>query len=355
MNKFILKVFYLFILFSKIKFWKILRLNKKGAKNIIWIYQSYPKNIFRYIRGNSFLNDIALVNGFVENNVDFELIIGPSIGKKSKRNIFYTISKEFNHFNFPNHSSIILSVVSELENQGNKLFPSLNELKYWENKSYMHKQFDLLGINTPNTVVVESKAQFELLKQSLNFPCLMKECNSAGSLGVYKVNSLMELESLVDSKMKQGMYEFLIQSLIDMRKDIRVTVVGDEIVLHYWRLNQAKEWKPTSTGHGSKVDFVSFPEHWREEIVNSMKKLGLRTGAFDVTWQKDDLSTKPIILEVSPSYMPNPPIPEKFMELSYSTYKKKLTFTNSYPSEYIKVVFNIKRKVVDLYLKETND
>jgi glutathione synthase/RimK-type ligase-like ATP-grasp enzyme len=352
MSKLILKVVYLFVLFSKINFLKIFKLNKKGSKNVIWIYQSYPKEFFRYIRGNSFLNDMALINAFITKGEEFELIIGPRIDKKSSRNIYYTISKEFNLFHLPNHSSMILCIVEELENQGNTLFPSLHELIFWENKSYMHKQFDLLGINTPKTVVVESKLQFDSIKSSLEFPCLMKECNSAGSLGIYKVNSLNELDSLVDTKMKQGMYEFLIQSLIDMRKDIRVTIVGEEIVLHYWRLNQEKEWKPTSTGHGSKVDFISFPEQWRNDLVLSMKRLGLRTGAFDVTWQGDELSTKPIILEVSPAYMPNPPIPSKFKDISYASYKKKLTFSKSYPTEYIKLVFEIKQKVVNLYLNE---
>ena len=352
MNKLILKIFYFIILFRKIKWIKINRLNVKGSKNVIWIYQSYPKRPIKYLSSNSFLNDMALINGFINLNEQFELVIGPKIGNINNRNIYYTISKEFNHFNLPNHSAMIVNVVAELENQRNKLFPSLEELKYWENKSYMHKKFEELGINTPKTIVVESPDHYQKIRKKLNFPCLMKECNSAGSLGVYKVNSINELDELVSSKYQQGMYEFLIQSLIDMRKDIRVTIVDEEIVLHYWRLNQSKEWKPTSTGHGSKVDFISFPEKWRVDIINSMKKLNLRTGAFDVTWEKDDLESSPIILEVSPAYMPNPAIPSKWKDMSYSDYKKKLSFENTYLEEYIKIVFEIKFKVINTYLKK---
>lgn len=355
MNKLILKLIYLYVLLTKIRFWKILNLKKKRSENIIWIYQSYPKGILIYLLGNSFLNDLALINAFCAKNLEFELVIGPKIGMKSGRHIFYTITKEFNIFQLQNHASSIINIIAELESQGNTLYPSLHELKYWENKSHMHKQFEILGIHTPNTIIVSSKEQFESIQDNLIFPCLMKECNSAGSLGVHKVNNLEELVSLVEIKMEQGISEFLIQELIDMRKDLRVILVGDKIVLHYWRLNEDKEWKPTSTGHGSKVDFISFPESWREEIVNSIGKLGLRTGAFDITWNEDDLNTKPIILEVSPAYMPNPPIPKKYTNISYSSYKRKLTFASSYPKEYIEIVFSIKRLVVNSYLKYPKD
>ena len=30
-----------------------------------------------------------------------------------------------------------------------------------------------------------------------------------------------------------------------MKRDLRVIIVNDEIVLHYWRINNSAEWKPT--------------------------------------------------------------------------------------------------------------
>ena len=110
------------------------------------------------------------------------------------------------------------------------------------------------------------------------------------------------------------------QQLINMRKDLRVILVGGEIVHYYWRINLSGEWKPTSTSFGSKVDFGNFPEQWRQHIIDTFKKLELTAGAFDITWEGDDLSQEPLYLEVSPVFQPNPKI--EMRDKSYAYFKK---------------------------------
>jgi glutathione synthase/RimK-type ligase-like ATP-grasp enzyme len=351
MTKVINKIVYLFILLLKIKWIKIISLYNSDSVNVIWIYQNAPKNFISYIKSNAFLNDAALIHSFIDNNKSFKIIIGSNVGGLSNKKIFYNISKLFNVFGFTNHSSTIIGVIDELEKQNNILFPSLKELKYWENKSYMHRSFDNLKIPSPKTWIVSKPKDIDSIDAEIKYPCLMKECNSSGSLGLHKTGSAKELKDIILKQNSTGKYEFLVQELVNMRKDLRVIFVDGEIVLHYWRINKSDNWRPTSTGHGSNVDFYSFPENWHEEIVSICKKLDIRTGAFDITWENDDLSTKPLILEVSPSYMPNPKIPEKWSNISYSDYKKKITFKNSYVKEYIDIVFNIKLKVVNSYFK----
>jgi hypothetical protein len=352
MNRKILKIFYFIGLLMKVDWFKILKLYKKNSENILWVYQRAPGGLRAYFFDNTFLNDLALVQSFVKSNTNFNLRIGLNIGNTSGKNIFYTISKDFNVFGLPNHSASLIHVVKELQKQNNTLFPSLNELLYWENKSYMHRKFDELNINCPKTWIVEKPEDIEFIKADLVFPCLLKECNSSGAAGVFEVKDYISLFNLINKKNQEGKYEFLVQLLINMRKDLRVIIVGEEIVLHYWRINESLEWKPTSTGHGSKVDFITFPNKWREKIVYVLKSLELRTGAFDITWQNDDLDTEPIFLEVSPSYMPNPSIPEKWKDIPYSEFKNKLSFKNSYQNEYINIVFKIKQKLVKVYLNK---
>ena len=67
--------------------------------------------------------------------------------------------------------------------------------------------------------------------------------------------------------------KLILQRLLNMRRDLRVILVGNEIILHYWRINLSDEWKPTSTGFGSQVDFENFPENWRSWIIDSFNKL----------------------------------------------------------------------------------
>ena len=122
----------------KVEWFKIIKLNKKNSDNILWVYQLAPGGLRTYFFDNAFLNDLALVQSFINSNTSFELKIGLKIGNTSGNNIFYTISKDFNFFGLPNHSATLIHVVEELEKQNNTLFPSLNELKYWENKSFMH-------------------------------------------------------------------------------------------------------------------------------------------------------------------------------------------------------------------------
>jgi hypothetical protein len=134
-----------------------------------------------------------------------------------------------------------------------------------------------------------------------------------------------------------------------MRADLRAIVVGDRVVLHYWRRNTAAEWRPTSTSRGSVVDFWNFPEQWRSAIVDAVRKLGLRTGALDIAWEKDDTLTPPLILEVSPVYQPNPEPPPRYRHMPYYEYKKKCFVPGSYFVKYIDTVFSIKKKLYDLY------
>jgi hypothetical protein len=136
-----------------------------------------------------------------------------------------------------------------------------------------------------------------------------------------------------------------------MRKDLRVILVGSEIILYYWRINNQQEWLPTSTGYGSSVDFDFFPEKWRNYIIDSFKKLEVRTGAFDICWEKDDLETNPLILEVSTLYQPNPR-PKSLGLINYGKWKKSLSFSkNGYIYSHIETIFDIQEKFIKNLLK----
>ena len=141
---------------------------------------------------------------------------------------------------------------------------------------------------------------------------------------------------------------FLVQQLLNMRRDLRVTIVGKNIVHFYWRINNADEWKPTSTGHGSSVDFVNFPEKWREFIIEQFLKFKIVSGAFDIAWENDDLSTTPLILEVSPTYQVNPVTTNSDHLQAYGKYKKYSIYgEKSYLNQYITQTFGVIDKIVD--------
>jgi len=132
-----------------------------------------------------------------------------------------------------------------------------------------------------------------------------------------------------------------------MRRDLRVICVGDEIVHYYWRINNDKDWKPTSTGKGSSVDFEFFPEQWRDFILSEFKKFNIPTGAFDVAWENDDLNTQPLILEVSPTYQVNPKVSNPKHLEAYGKFKNNPGFgKNNYVYQYIMQTHAIIKKII---------
>ena len=299
--------------------------------------------------GANLLNDLALFKALSDSNCSFRLVLGSKIGPVIGKNIVYSISEQFNLFGFADHTYQLFNTIQYLEQQGNKLYPPSKEALYWENKGFMHKEFERLRISTPKTKIFSNTSEID---GSIDFPALLKEIHSAGSLGVIKVENFEDLKKEVEKRVLKSQKEFILQELLHIRRDLRVTLVDGKIVHHYWRINTAKDWKPTSTGHGSKVDFKSFPEHWRQEIEDTFAKLNLVTGAFDIAWQNDNLDTKPLFLEISPSYMPNPPIPEKLAaSTTYLEYKNSLFPIPKYTIDYADLVIKLKKLVLNSYIE----
>jgi glutathione synthase/RimK-type ligase-like ATP-grasp enzyme len=338
-----------YLLIKLFPWFKFLKAQNSKSDIIIWIFPSFPKNIFSYISSSMFVKDLATINYHIKNKIPFKIVFGKNIGKYNNKKIYFSLGQYFNFHGFKNHTSVVHYLSNQLEQQGNILVPNSKEILYWENKLYMHQKFDELGIKTPISEILLTNNLPN--NNSLNFPFLLKIPHSASSAGVFKIDNQLELYKLLSETFIADNPEIIKQELLNIKKDLRVTLVGEEIVLHYWRVNESKEWKPTSTSHGSKVDFITFPEKWRTHIVETFKKTGLSTGAFDVTWQNDDLETEPYFLEVSPTYSPNPNTePEKY-GVTYSQFKKKLKLNNSYLESYIKLVFAITEKHLN-FLKE---
>lgn len=345
---------FLIYLYKKLEWKKLFKLYSSESDIILWIPTSNFIEFVKYFLGTSNnLHDCAILNYFTKNNLNFRIIIGlRTIGNLSGKNIYYTPTKLINYASLYNYTALMHTVLLELKNQGNKLFPPYEEILWWENKAFMHQKFDELSINEPKTDLIDVFdfiSNLNTRAEGLTFPFLIKELHSASAMGVYKVASSNELVELLNNFIKRGVYQVLFQELINMRKDLRVILLDNEIILHYWRINNKTEWMPTSTGYGSDVDFHNFPESWRQVIIDAFKKTGLTTGGFDITWQNDDLSTAPIFLEISPLYQPNPSPSKNYINKPYHLFKKSLFGEDPYYKKYIDLVFHIKINIFNHY------
>ena len=318
----------------------------RSSSNLVWIYPS--GSIFRFwnylVKSNTFFHDLALVSELARIDGRFRIVIGKRAKFKCGDVVHYTISDFFDSKTSSNYSQEIILKIQELENKGCIPCPGLNEVKLWENKSWMHKEFDRLSINHPRTEIRKKL----ISETSFSFPFLIKEVHSSGSKGVYEVKNVDDIKKY--KTVKNDDNPVLYQELLQMRKDLRVILVNGRIFLHYWRINQSENWRPTSTSHGSKVDFDFFPEKWRNQIISDFMKFRCASGAFDIAWQNDDLESQPYILEFSPFFMPNPRPSDKFANRPYSDYKRTLFSKEPYFKSYVDSIYLIKHETLQYYL-----
>lgn len=340
------RLFRLWYCLSKIN-WLAFYKNYSRKEGVIIVIPGIVKNYFI----NSLELDLLNIAVLLKLNQKIKLHINNNFGSYTNRRICYNPSDLFNTSNTLSNAEHLSHLAHEAENKQNKIFLSSYEILFWENKEFMHQKFEELNIRTPRTAIANTTSVN--INKNYRFPLLVKELHSHASLGVHKCNSENELNLLIsDPLFIKNNDKIIIQELLNIRKDLRVILCGDEILLHYWRINKGTEWKPTSTSHGSDVDFISFPEKWRNYIIENFKKLQITTGAFDVAWENDDLDTEPYFLEVSPSYQPNPSIDLTEKEYSYGQFKKKILFNNSWDKLYIDCVFTIKQKLINSWLSK---
>jgi hypothetical protein len=321
--------------------------NKKETEYIVWAPNFFSLSFFT---GDNFLKVFFTYYYLRRYGREATIYTRQDIGQFNKKKIIYFGGEFYNVFGFNNYLNALILISETLEEQNNLVFPSSQEVRLWENKAYMHSVFERLGIRTPISNVYNID-DFDLSCVE-QFPLLVKEEHSCSAKGVYKIVSREQLESLIfDEQFQRMNRKVILQELLNIRRDLRVILVDDEIVLHYWRVNLSKEWKPTSTGHGSKVDFVFFPEQWRQWIIDSFKKLEIKTGAFDIAWQDDDLNTEPYILEVSPFYQPNPRPLRDYNLMNYGKWKKSIQVRDSYQLGMVNVIAEIQSKFVKKFIK----
>ena len=340
--KLVNKIFILVFALLRLSWFKTLNKYNKRSVNVIWLIKNYSlKSFFN----NDFLNDLALLNAVVNTVHDYRVVLGPRIGGFTSSNIFYNISRQLNYFNLSGDSLTLHHIVSNLELQGNLCMPSSDECRCWENKYEMYNLLISHEIAIPNSTVVLRENVLEALKT--NYPKIIKNGFLSGGEGVFSVESDTEAQSVLNNPKLINCKLLIIQDRVNMRKDIRVIVIGKEVVLHYWRLNTANEWKKTSTSSGSNVDFEYIPTYLSEYLIEATLKLGWSSAAYDVAYNNDNSNSQPLILEVSAAFMPNPPVRYNYRALQYSKYKTSLRTFLIYNWDYVKVNFTLKSKLVD--------
>ena len=196
--------------------------------------------------------------------------------------------------------------------------------------------------------IISSMNPNDATDEHINFPLIWKGEHSAGSKDVKLLSSIDDLKILIDQpEFKLQNPNLILQEFFDIRKDLRVNVIGNEVVLCFWRINKSENWKPTASEFGAKISYENIPTHLFPQFIEITKKLEMDIGGFDVIFQDDDVSKQFKILEVSPRYSPNPEFDVTKKNFTYSQYKSKIFTMRSWAYLQSKEIFNHAYKYVD--------
>jgi glutathione synthase/RimK-type ligase-like ATP-grasp enzyme len=234
---------------------------------------------------------------------------------------------------------------------GNKVIPDPKEILLWENKVHMHKVFEKLDISCPKSMIVE-KENFNInrIEKNFKYPFLIKEPFSNHSKGIFHIKNRKNLINISNDSFK-NVSAFIVQSLVNMTKDSRVVVVNNSINYSYWRSKKiTSSFNTTSTSNGSALDFTPLSKKNQKIIIEYTKKLGVSIAAYDVTFENDNTKSKPIILEVSTSFLLNPIPTGKFLNQPYLKYKASPI---KFGKDRSKMALDFKFNVLNKFINET--
>jgi RimK family alpha-L-glutamate ligase len=118
----------------------------------------------------------------------------------------------------------------------------------------------------------------------LKFPLVLKASNSSQGKKVYKSNSIEEIGGIV-KKTGKDISDMVIQEFIDYDKDIRLLVIGDEVVGAMRRVPKEGEFRANFSLGGSVEKYYA-PEDMKKLAISAAKSCDLEISGIDILVDK---------------------------------------------------------------------
>jgi ribosomal protein S6--L-glutamate ligase len=138
---------------------------------------------------------------------------------------------------------------------GKATFPSYHTYKCVQDKIMQTALFELLELPQPKTRVFYGNRQKKAITDYFAFPFIAKiPRGSAMGRGVFLINNNDELHAYL----KQTGTAY-IQQYLPVDRDIRIVVIGDQIVHAYWRISAPDEFR-TNISLGGVISLEPIPQ-----------------------------------------------------------------------------------------------
>lgn len=172
---------------------------------------------------------------------------------------------------------------------GLRLFPSISSYHIGHNKIEQTRVFQLLcPANIPDTLILNNTPENRAaVWEQLDAPFVAKVPKSSEGRGVLLIEERSQWQAYcADNPV------LYVQELLPIDRDMRIVVIGRQIVGGYWRL-QADDGFHNNIAQGGQLDFSPIPQAAAELVLRLAATLNIDHGGFDVAMVGD----RPYVLE----------------------------------------------------------
>lgn len=172
---------------------------------------------------------------------------------------------------------------------GCKIFPSEASYRIGHNKIEITRTCEVLAPkNLPRTWICpnthdEAKRLWELM----DLPFVAKLPKASQGEGVWLIENKSDWQNYLARS--DSLY---VQEYLPIEKDLRIVIVGNEIITAYWR-HQSDRSFHTNVSRGGQVSFDEVPTVALDFALDLAKRLGINHAGFDVAM----LGSHPYLLE----------------------------------------------------------
>ena len=198
--------------------------------------------------------------------------------------------------NFIEEPGLHTYVVQALKHNGYRVINGLDSYGPVKNKIEQIQLFDRLDIPHPKTVICKQAVFAKVAAELIGFPLIIKVAFGTVGSGVFYADSYETFQPIVDYLYIRDHNPMLIQSFIKEadRKDLRVFVVGEEIVAAMERTAPMGDVR-ANTSHGGTGSDVVLSEQEKTLAREVAKAFQLEIAGVDLIRSKNG----PLVLEIN--------------------------------------------------------
>lgn len=159
-----------------------------------------------------------------------------------------------------------------------RVFPSVSSYHLGHNKVEMTRAFEVVAReNVPYTrILPRTDSAVEAILDDFPLPFVAKEIHNSMGRGVYFVENRAELERYVAAN-----HMLYVQELLPIGRDVRVVIVGEQVVTAYWRIAPEGGFY-SNVARGGAISFEDVPAAAVDLAQRVAGELGINHAGFDV-------------------------------------------------------------------------